>query len=65
MPNTSALHEHLLNLMVAMLLMPALLFDIRFADSNAFSSCIAQYSFSTLYFWPFDERKLIYQTTLP
>ena len=34
MPNTSALHEHPLSLMVPMLLMPALLFDIRFADSN-------------------------------
>ena len=34
MPNTSALHEHPLRLMVPMLLMPALLFDIRFADSN-------------------------------
>ena len=51
MPNTSALHEHPLSLMVPMPLMPALLFDIRFADSNthSLSLCCSKSGFNAIF----------------
>ena len=62
MPNTSALYEHPLSLMVPMLLMPALLFemllmpallfDIRFAGSNTRSLPLycSEFVFNAVFF---------------
>ena len=66
MPNTSALHEHLLSLRVPPLLMPALLFDMYFAYINIrLSPYIAQDLFPTLFFLLFVKPKVTYPTTLP
>lgn len=51
MPNTSTLHGHLLSLMVTLLLVPALLFDIRLADSNtrSLSLCCSRFVFNVVF----------------
>ena len=60
MADTSAVYEHLLSLMVLVLLMPGLLFDIRFVKSHTLSGlaslktcpqlCFSRYSISILSF---------------